>query len=38
VLVLANSLEVDIRAIGLYYNPEDGWVYLFEADLEVMLL
>jgi sugar fermentation stimulation protein A len=34
---VAQSLGVDVRAIGLYYNPEDGWVYLFEPDLAVRL-
>jgi sugar fermentation stimulation protein A len=37
-LVVARSSGVDIRAIGLYYNPDDGWVYLFEPDLAVRLL
>jgi sugar fermentation stimulation protein A len=36
-LAAARSSGVDIRAIGLYYNPDDGWVYLFEPDLAVKL-
>jgi sugar fermentation stimulation protein A len=32
-----NSSGVDIRAIGLYYNPNDAGVYLFEPNLEVKL-
>jgi len=34
-LKAANSSGVDIRAIGLYYNPEDAFVYLFNPDLEI---
>jgi sugar fermentation stimulation protein A len=37
-LVVAHASGVDVRAIGLYYNPGDGWVYLFEPELEVKLL
>jgi sugar fermentation stimulation protein A len=37
-LVVAHASGVDVRAIGLYYNPDDGWVYLFEPELEVKLL
>jgi sugar fermentation stimulation protein A len=33
----AQSVGVDVRAIGLYYNPGDGWVHLFEPDLAVEL-
>lgn len=36
-LVAAHASGVDVRAIGLYYNPGDGWVYLFEPDLAVTL-
>ncbi|MBN1763427.1 MAG: DNA/RNA nuclease SfsA [Methanomicrobia archaeon] len=36
-LVVAQSSGVDVRALGLYYNPEDGWVYLFEQDLAVII-
>jgi len=36
-LAEAQSVGVDVRAIGLYYNPGDGWVYLFEPDLAVEL-
>jgi len=36
-LVVANSSGENVRAIGLYYNPGDGWVYLFEPDLAVKL-
>ncbi|HUV03037.1 MAG TPA: DNA/RNA nuclease SfsA [Desulfobacteria bacterium] len=37
-LVAAHTSGVDVRALGLYYNPEDGWVYLFEQDLAVEFL
>lgn len=33
----ADKAGVEIRAIGLYYNPKDAGVYLFEPDLEVRL-
>jgi len=31
----AHSSGVDIRAIGLYYNPKDAFVYLFNPDLGI---
>jgi len=31
----ADKAGVEIRAIGLYYNPKDAGVYLFEPDLKV---
>jgi sugar fermentation stimulation protein A len=34
---LKEASGVDIRAIGLYYNPKDAFVYLFNPDLEVKL-
>jgi sugar fermentation stimulation protein A len=36
-LEVAHASGVDVRAMGLYYNPDDGWVYLFEQDLAVTL-
>ncbi|MGB7531756.1 MAG: DNA/RNA nuclease SfsA [Halobacteriota archaeon] len=33
----AHSSGVDIRATGLYYNPKDACVYLFNHDLEINL-
>ncbi len=33
----ADKAGVEIRAIGLYYNPKDAGVYLFEPDLEVRI-
>jgi sugar fermentation stimulation protein A len=33
----AHSSGVDLRAIGLYYNPKDAWVYLFSPDLAINL-
>ena len=36
-LKVAQTSGVVIRAIGLYYNPKDAFVYLFEPDLEVRL-
>jgi hypothetical protein len=29
---------VDLRALGLYYHPEDAWMYLYADDLTVDLL
>jgi sugar fermentation stimulation protein A len=34
----AYATGVDLRALGLYYHPEDGWVYLYADDLTVDLL
>lgn len=33
----AYSSGVEIRAVGLYYNPHDAFVYLFNPDLEIRL-
>ena len=33
-LTKAHVAGVDVRAIGLYYNPTDSWVCLFNLDLE----
>jgi sugar fermentation stimulation protein A len=33
----ADAAGVEIRAIGLYYNPGDAYVYLFDPDLEIDL-
>jgi sugar fermentation stimulation protein A len=33
----AHSSGVEIRAVGLYYNPQDAVVYLFNPDLEIHL-
>lgn len=33
----AYSSGVEIRAVGLYYNPQDAFVYLFNPDLEISL-
>ena len=37
VLVEANRAGVQLRAIGMQYNPEDSCVYLYNPDLEVAL-
>ena len=37
-LIEAKEAGVDIRAIGLYYNPEDFYVYLSKPDLPVELI
>ncbi len=34
----AYATDVEVRALGLYYHPEDGWVYLYADDLKVELL
>lgn len=34
----AGSSGVDIKSIGLYYNPADAFVYLFNPNLEIDLL
>jgi len=34
----AYATGVDLRALGLYYHPEDAWVYLYADDLRVELL
>jgi sugar fermentation stimulation protein A len=36
-LTEAHASGVELRAIGLYYNPRDTFVYLFDPDLEVKL-
>lgn len=36
-LVEAARIGVDVRAIGLYYDPRDSGVYLYNPDLEVSL-
>ena len=33
----AHKLGVDLKSIGMYYNPEDSFVYLFNPDLEIDL-
>ena len=33
----AHAVGIAIRAIGLYYNPADAWVYLVNSDLAVSL-
>jgi sugar fermentation stimulation protein A len=33
----SHASGVDIRAIGLYFNPKDACVYLFNPDLEINL-
>lgn len=37
-LTAAHASGVDIRAIGLYYNPRDAFVYLVNPDLPIVLL
>ena len=34
----ANATGVEVRALGLYFNPEDAWVYLYANDLKVELV
>jgi sugar fermentation stimulation protein A len=33
----AHALGVEVRAIGVYYNPHDAWLYLYNPDLEINL-
>lgn len=33
----ADRLGVEIRSIGIYYNPDDSFVYLFNPDLKIAL-
>jgi len=37
-LIHAYASGLELRAIGLYYNPNDAGVYLFNADLELKLM
>ncbi len=37
ILNKARSKGVVIKAIGLYYNPEDHFIYLYNPDLKVDL-
>ncbi len=34
-LQVARSSGVDLRALGLFYHPGDGWVYLYDPELPV---
>jgi len=36
-LTNAHASGVELRAIGLFYNPNDAYVYLFNSDLEINL-
>jgi len=36
-LLKARSAGVDIKAVGLYYDPQDQFVYLYNSNLEVAL-
>ncbi|HDS45680.1 MAG TPA: DNA/RNA nuclease SfsA [Methanomicrobia archaeon] len=36
-LKVARDSGVDLKALGLYYHPDDAWVYLYDPELPVSL-
>jgi hypothetical protein len=36
-LTVARLSGVDLKAMGLFYHPDDAWVYLYDPELPVRL-